>query len=563
MNNDVFPNKFKAALAAKQVQIGCWSALSNPISTEVLGLAGFDWLVLDGEHAPNDISTFIPQLMALKGSASAPVVRVPTNEPVIIKRLLDIGFYNFLIPFVETKEEAEQAVASTRYPPEGIRGVSVSHRANMFGTVADYFAQSNKNITILVQIESQQGVDNVDAIAATEGVDGIFVGPSDLAAALGHLGNASHPDVQKAIQHIFNRASAHGKPSGILAPVEADARRYLEWGATFVAVGSDLGVFRSATQKLADTFKKITTTATREMIDMTMKVGFIGLGIMGKPMSKNLLKAGYSLVVADRNPEAIADVIAAGAETAATAKAIAEQCDVIITMLPNSPHVKEVALGENGIIEGAKPGTVLIDMSSIAPLASREISEALKAKGIDMLDAPVSGGEPKAIDGTLSVMVGGDKAIFDKYYDLMKAMAGSVVHTGEIGAGNVTKLANQVIVALNIAAMSEALTLATKAGVNPDLVYQAIRGGLAGSTVLDAKAPMVMDRNFKPGFRIDLHIKDLANALDTSHGVGAQLPLTAAVMEMMQALRADGLGTADHSALACYYEKLAKVEVTR
>ena len=238
MNNDVFPNKFKAALAAKQVQIGCWSALSNPISTEVLGLAGFDWLVLDGEHAPNDISTFIPQLMALKGSASAPVVRVPTNEPVIIKRLLDIGFYNFLIPFVETKEEAEQAVASTRYPPEGIRGVSVSHRANMFGTVADYFAQSNKNITILVQIESQQGVDNVDAIAATEGVDGIFVGPSDLAAALGHL------------------ASAHGKPSGILAPVEADARRYLEWGATFVAVGSDLGVFRSATQKLADTFKK-------------------------------------------------------------------------------------------------------------------------------------------------------------------------------------------------------------------------------------------------------------------------------------------------------------------
>ncbi len=563
MNNDVFPNKFKAALAAKQVQIGCWSALSNPISTEVLGLAGFDWLVLDGEHAPNDISTFIPQLMALKGSASAPVVRVPTNEPVIIKRLLDIGFYNFLIPFVETKEEAEQAVASTRYPPEGIRGVSVSHRANMFGTVADYFAQSNKNITILVQIESQQGVDNVDAIAATEGVDGIFVGPSDLAAALGHLGNASHPDVQKAIQHIFNRASAHGKPSGILAPVEADARRYLEWGATFVAVGSDLGVFRSATQKLADTFKKITTTATREMIDMTMKVGFIGLGIMGKPMSKNLLKAGYSLVVADRNPEAIADVIAAGAETASTAKAIAEQCDVIITMLPNSPHVKEVALGENGIIEGAKPGTVLIDMSSIAPLASREISEALKAKGIDMLDAPVSGGEPKAIDGTLSVMVGGDKAIFDKYYDLMKAMAGSVVHTGEIGAGNVTKLANQVIVALNIAAMSEALTLATKAGVNPDLVYQAIRGGLAGSTVLDAKAPMVMDRNFKPGFRIDLHIKDLANALDTSHGVGAQLPLTAAVMEMMQALRADGLGTADHSALACYYEKLAKVEVTR
>jgi len=294
-----------------------------------------------------------------------------------------------------------------------------------------------------------------------------------------------------------------------------------------------------------------------------MKIGFIGLGIMGKPMSKNLLKAGYSVVVRDHNVENEAELVDAGATVAKSAKALAEQCEVIITMLPNSPQVKQAALGEDGIIDGAKPGTVVIDMSSIAPLASREIHDELAKKNIRLLDAPVSGGEPKAIDGTLSVMVGGDKALFDQCYDIMKAMAGSVVHTGEIGAGNVTKLANQVIVALNIAAMSEALTLATKAGVNPDLVYQAIRGGLAGSTVLDAKAPMVMDRNFKPGFRIDLHIKDLANALDTSHGVGAQLPLTAAVMEMMQALKADGLGTADHSALACYYEKLARVEVSR
>ena len=294
-----------------------------------------------------------------------------------------------------------------------------------------------------------------------------------------------------------------------------------------------------------------------------MKIGFIGLGIMGKPMSKNLLKAGYSLTVLDRNAAVLDELITAGARTATTPKALAAECDIIITMLPNSPHVKEVVLGENGVIEGAKPGSVLIDMSSIAPLVSREISEALALKQVAMLDAPVSGGEPKAIDGTLSVMVGGDKAVFDSCFEVMKAMGGSVVHTGDICAGNVTKLANQVIVALNIAAMSEALVLATKAGVNPDLVFQAIRGGLAGSTVLEAKAPMVMDRNFKPGFRIDLHIKDLANALDTSHGVGAQLPLTAAVMEMMQALKADGLGTADHSALACYYEKLAKVEVTR
>lgn len=294
-----------------------------------------------------------------------------------------------------------------------------------------------------------------------------------------------------------------------------------------------------------------------------MKIGFIGLGIMGKPMSKNLVKAGNSLVVRDHNVSNEAELVELGATVAKTPKEVAEQVDVLITMVPNSPQVKEVCLGANGIIEGAKPGLIVIDMSSIAPLASREVHDALAAKGIKMLDAPVSGGEPKAIEGTLSVMVGGDKAVFDQCYDIMKAMAGSVVHTGDIGAGNVTKLANQVIVALNIAAMSEALSLATKAGVNPELVYQAIRGGLAGSTVLDAKAPMVLDRNFKPGFRIDLHIKDLANALDTSHEIGAHLPLTAAVMEMMQALKVDGQGTSDHSALACYYEKLAKVEITR
>ncbi len=292
-----------------------------------------------------------------------------------------------------------------------------------------------------------------------------------------------------------------------------------------------------------------------------MKVGFIGLGIMGKPMSKNLIKAGYSLVVSDRNKAAVDEVVTAGAESAATAKEVAEVCDVIITMLPNSPHVKAVALGENGIIEGAKPGLTLIDMSSIAPLASQEIAAALAEKGVKMLDAPVSGGEPKAIDGSLSVMVGGEQAVFDQYYDLMKAMAGSVVLTGDIGAGNVTKLANQVIVAVNIAAMSEAMVLAKKAGVSPEAVYQAIRGGLAGSTVLDAKMPMVLNRNFEPGFRIDLHIKDLTNALETSHGVGAQVPLTAQVMEMMQALKADDLQLKDHSALALYYEKLANVKV--
>lgn len=294
-----------------------------------------------------------------------------------------------------------------------------------------------------------------------------------------------------------------------------------------------------------------------------MKIGFIGLGIMGKPMSKNLLKAGYELIVNDRNTVAVAELVALGAEKANTAKEVAEKTDIIVTMLPNSPHVKTVCLGENGISSGAKAGTIVIDMSSIAPLASREVSAELAKFGIDLLDAPVSGGEPKAIDGTLSVMVGGNKETFDKCYDIMKTMAGSVVYVGEIGAGNITKLANQIIVALNIAAMSEALVLAKKAGVDPELVYKAIRGGLAGSTVLDAKAPMVLDRRFDPGFRIELHIKDLQNALDTSHELAASLPLTSQVMEMMLGLKADGHEKEDHSALVKYYEKLNNLEVTR
>nr|WP_246067668.1 2-hydroxy-3-oxopropionate reductase [Paenibacillus koleovorans] len=292
-------------------------------------------------------------------------------------------------------------------------------------------------------------------------------------------------------------------------------------------------------------------------------MGFIGLGIMGRPMSLNLLKAGYPLVVVNRPSQAFDEVTTAGAQVADTPKAVAERADILILMLPNSPEVREVVLGEQGVIQGAKPGTVVIDMSSIAPLVSREIAGQLAEAGVEMLDAPVSGGEPKAIEGTLSVMVGGKKEVFDACFDVMKAMAGSVVYTGDIGAGNVTKLANQVIVALNIAAMSEAFVLAAKAGVEPELVYQAIRGGLAGSTVLDAKAPMVLDRRFNPGFRLQLHIKDLANALDTAREMEVPLPLTSAVMDMMQSLREDGLGDADHSALVQYFEKSAGIEVKR
>lgn len=294
-----------------------------------------------------------------------------------------------------------------------------------------------------------------------------------------------------------------------------------------------------------------------------MKVGFIGLGIMGKPMSKNLIKAGYDLVVYNRSQDSVNELVELGAEGASSPKEVAEKSDVIITMLPNSPQVVAVCLGENGIIEGTREGQVVIDMSSIDPLKSRELSDALASKGVEFLDAPVSGGEPKAIDGTISVMVGGNKEVFDKFYDIMKSIAGSVVYVGEVGAGNITKLANQIIVALNIAAMSEAFTLATKAGVDPEQVYQAIRGGLAGSTVLDAKAPLVMDRKFEPGFRIELHIKDLQNVLDTSHELGASLPLTAQIMEIMQALKADGHEKDDHCGIVKYYEKMNNITVER
>jgi len=249
-----FPNSFKSDLRAGKTLIGCWSSLSNAITTEVLGVAGFDWILLDGEHSPNDVATFIPQLMALKDSASAPVVRPSSNNVVEIKRLLDAGFYNFLVPFVQTADEARRAVAATRYPPQGIRGVSVSQRSNRYGTVVDYFKGINEQICVMVQIESRAGVAAAGEIAAIDGVDCLFIGPSDLAAGLGHLGNANHPDVQAAIAAVFADAKAHGKPTGILAPVEADARRYMAMGATFVGVGSDLGVFRSATQALHDRY---------------------------------------------------------------------------------------------------------------------------------------------------------------------------------------------------------------------------------------------------------------------------------------------------------------------
>lgn len=249
------PNTFRRDLRAGKTLIGCWATLGSNITTEILGYAGFDWLLLDGEHAPNDYTSFITQLQALKDSPSAPIVRPQWQDSVVIKRLLDIGFYNFLIPFVESAEQAKRAVAATRYPPEGFRGVSTAHRSNKFGFDTDYFEHINESICVSVQIESKAGVEAAAEIAGVDGVDALFIGPSDLSAAYGAMLKPNLPEVQAAIRQILAAARQHGKACGILAPLEADARRYLEMGMTFVAVGGDTGLLRGAAQGLAQRFK--------------------------------------------------------------------------------------------------------------------------------------------------------------------------------------------------------------------------------------------------------------------------------------------------------------------
>jgi 2-hydroxy-3-oxopropionate reductase len=284
---------------------------------------------------------------------------------------------------------------------------------------------------------------------------------------------------------------------------------------------------------------------------------------MGKPMSKNLLKAGHSVVVFDVAPAPVADVVAAGGTAAKSSKEAASQADVIITMLPDGPEVEAAVLGPGGILEGAAKGSTVVDMSSISPVVAQKVGAACAAKGVEFLDAPVSGGEPKAIEGTLAIMVGGDAKAFEKIEPILKNMGASVTLTGPVGAGNVTKLANQIMVACNIAAMGEALTLATKAGLDPEVVFNAVKGGLAGSTVLNAKAPMVISRNFQPGFRIALHQKDLRNALLAAESMKVSLPLTGVVQNMLMALMNDGKGALDHSAIVTVVEKMAGVEIKK
>ena len=290
-------------------------------------------------------------------------------------------------------------------------------------------------------------------------------------------------------------------------------------------------------------------------------VGFVGLGIMGKPMVRNLMAAGYSLTVYDVVGSAMEEMVTEGATGAGSARETAEASAVTITMVPDSPQSEAAILGPDGVLEGTPNGNGIIDMSSIAPSTSQKIGAACDATGVAFLDAPVSGGEPKAIDGTLAIMVGGSQDVFDRYAGLLDVLGGSVVLCGGYGAGNTTKLANQIIVAINVEAVSEALVLARKAGLDPNVVYEAIKGGLAGSTVLDAKGTMMMAGDFTPGFRIKLHQKDLNNALITGKELGVPLPVTALVQQMLGSLMNDGKGEMDHAAIANFIEDMAGITI--
>jgi len=293
------------------------------------------------------------------------------------------------------------------------------------------------------------------------------------------------------------------------------------------------------------------------------EVGFIGLGIMGKPMSKNLLKAGYRLVVYDVVAKPVEELVGLGAKSVDSSREVAANSDVVITMLPDGPDVEKAILGPEGVLKGLKKDSIVVDMSSISPITAKRVAIEVEKSGGKMLDAPVSGGESGAVQGTLAIMVGGRQDVFDACLPMLRAMGKSVTLVGGSGAGQVAKLANQIIVALNIEALSEALVFAAKSGVDPEVLIQAIRGGLAGSTVMETKAPMIMDRNFKPGFRIRLHQKDLRNALATATEYNIPLPLTGLVQQIISSLVNDGKGDLDHSAIDMFIENLSKTEVRR
>ncbi len=290
-------------------------------------------------------------------------------------------------------------------------------------------------------------------------------------------------------------------------------------------------------------------------------IGFIGLGIMGKPMARNLMKAGYSLIVHNRSRPAVEELAKEGARATGNPQQLTAQSEVVITMLPDSPEVDQVFAGDQGVFAGAKQGTLLIDMSSISPVVARRLAKEAESRGLDMLDAPVSGGEAGAIQAALSIMIGGKSAAVERAMAIFQVLGKNIVHVGDSGAGQVTKAANQVVVGLTIAAVSEALVLAAKAGVDPVKVRQVLLGGFAQSRILEAHGQKMLEHNFKPGFRIRLHEKDLSIALATGKEYGVPLMLTAVLDQMMNALKTMGKGDLDHSGLVTFIEELAEIEL--
>lgn len=290
---------------------------------------------------------------------------------------------------------------------------------------------------------------------------------------------------------------------------------------------------------------------------MAEKIGFIGLGIMGRPMAKNLMEAGYELVLYNRTREKAEELAGDGVTATGSPREVAEQSDIIITMLPDSPEVREAVAGEDGVFEGTKEGSLVVDMSTISPVVAEELAAAAGERGVRMLDAPVSGGEPGAEDGTLSIMVGGSEEDFQRARPIFDILGKTVVHVGKAGAGQVVKACNQIVVALVIEAVSEALVLGSKAGVDPAKVIEVLSGGLAGNKVMEAKKSFFLEHDFDPGFRIDLHHKDLGIALAAARETGVAVPVTAVVAQLMVAARSAGRGQLDHGALLTVIEDLS------
>jgi len=294
---------------------------------------------------------------------------------------------------------------------------------------------------------------------------------------------------------------------------------------------------------------------------MAEKVGFIGLGIMGGPMAQNLMEAGYELVLYNRTPEKAEEVAGDGATVVGSPREVAESCDVVVLMLPDSPQVEEIVEGEDGVLEGLKEGALIVDMSTISPVVTRELAEKIEERGASMLDAPVSGGEPGAQQGTLAIMAGGSEEDFERARPLLEVMGDAITHVGPTGAGQTAKAANQIVVAVTLEGISEALVLASKAGVAPEKILEAISGGLAGSNVMEAKKENFLEHDFEPGFRVDLHHKDLGIALATGREYGVSLPVTAIVDQMLESLKTKGRGDRDHSAILTLIEDQAQHEL--